>query len=263
MKYSVYKHTSPSGKVYIGITSQPVNGRWRKGEGYKGNEYFYRAITKYGWDSFVHEVLYEGLGKEEAEKIEIDLIAFYKSNLRRYGYNIENGGNVIGTHSQETKDKIAAARIGSKHTDETKRKIGDKNRGRIPSEETRRKMSETRKGKTHVCPEETKRKLSELHKGMKATEETRRKMSAAMKGKSLDSGSRVICLETQREFRKIKEAAQFYGVNKDCISQACRGIIKTAGGYHWQYIASLSKTTPDDLGGQKPQFSTDEDFTEE
>lgn len=30
----VYKHTSPSGKVYIGITNQPANKRWKNGMGY-------------------------------------------------------------------------------------------------------------------------------------------------------------------------------------------------------------------------------------
>ena len=26
------------------------------------------------------------------------------------------------------------------------------------------------------------------------------------------------------------------GLSKDRVSQACRGIIKTSGGYHWEYI---------------------------
>ena len=36
--YTVYKHTSPHGKVYIGITSQSPIRRWRKdGSGYKSH----------------------------------------------------------------------------------------------------------------------------------------------------------------------------------------------------------------------------------
>lgn len=30
--YQVYKHTTPSGKVYIGITSRQHNTRWKKGK---------------------------------------------------------------------------------------------------------------------------------------------------------------------------------------------------------------------------------------
>lgn len=36
--YCVYKHTSPSGKVYIGITNQKPTRRWREGEGYRPKE---------------------------------------------------------------------------------------------------------------------------------------------------------------------------------------------------------------------------------
>lgn len=37
--FTVYRHTSPSGKVYIGITCQDVKNRWqngRRGGLYKG-----------------------------------------------------------------------------------------------------------------------------------------------------------------------------------------------------------------------------------
>lgn len=44
MNFTVYKHTSPSNKVYIGITSQSVIKRWGSGHGYRHNEYFFRAI---------------------------------------------------------------------------------------------------------------------------------------------------------------------------------------------------------------------------
>ena len=47
--YIVYKHTSPSNKVYIGITSKDVRQRWCNGFGYQTQLYFFRAIVKYGW----------------------------------------------------------------------------------------------------------------------------------------------------------------------------------------------------------------------
>lgn len=56
--YCVYKHTSPSNKVYIGITSQEPERRWKNGNGYKKNLYFTKAIKKYGWDNFAHEILW-------------------------------------------------------------------------------------------------------------------------------------------------------------------------------------------------------------
>ena len=47
-KYTVYKHTSPSGKVYIGITCRKPKYRWNNGKGYKEKDQrlFYNAIKK-------------------------------------------------------------------------------------------------------------------------------------------------------------------------------------------------------------------------
>ena len=65
MGYTVYKHTSPSGKVYIGITKRKPEYRWNKGKGYRKDQLlFYRAIKKYGWDNFTHEILYTGLSEK-------------------------------------------------------------------------------------------------------------------------------------------------------------------------------------------------------
>ena len=65
-KYCVYKHTSPSNKVYIGITINPKR-RWNKSH-YKYNEHFNNAINKYGWDNFNHEILFSNLTIEDATK---------------------------------------------------------------------------------------------------------------------------------------------------------------------------------------------------
>lgn len=106
--YCVYKHTSPSGKVYIGITCQKPEKRWNNGNGYKHNEYFWRAIQKYGWDNFEHEILFSDLSKEEAQVKEKNLINKYKSNIPEFGYNISSGGE---------------ARTGVKLSEDAKKKL--------------------------------------------------------------------------------------------------------------------------------------------
>ena len=46
--YIVYMHTLlADGIKYIGITNRTPNQRWRKGEGYCKQPYFYNAIKKY------------------------------------------------------------------------------------------------------------------------------------------------------------------------------------------------------------------------
>lgn len=66
--YTVYLHTSPSRKRYVGITCQKPKHRWQNGLGYCYNEYFTNAIKKYGWDNIKHEILFENLTKEEAKR---------------------------------------------------------------------------------------------------------------------------------------------------------------------------------------------------
>ena len=73
-KFCVYKHTTPSGKIYIGITSQKPSERWQEGKGYGSNNHFTNAILKYGWSNITHEVLFEGLSKEEAEVAEPTMV---------------------------------------------------------------------------------------------------------------------------------------------------------------------------------------------
>lgn len=104
MAYSVYIHTSPSGKKYIGITKQKPTARWGKGRNYKNNTYFTAAIEKYGWENFTHEVLCEVPTLEEAKSLEIELIAKHRSDERAYGYNISKGGDPCNMgYTQEDK----------------------------------------------------------------------------------------------------------------------------------------------------------------
>lgn len=124
--YCVYMHKNKiNGKGYIGITGASPERRWKNGYGYFKNEHFYRAIQKYGWDNFEHTILHDGLSKEEAAKIEIDLIKKYNLTDPNLGYNYSRGGDlakskyiyqydpVTGDFIKEWENgKVAAAAIG-------------------------------------------------------------------------------------------------------------------------------------------------------
>jgi hypothetical protein len=75
MSWSVYKHTFPDGRVYIGITSLSPNERWDSGLGYESQPKFFRQIVKVGWDNIEHEVLASGLSEQSAREMEKNLIA--------------------------------------------------------------------------------------------------------------------------------------------------------------------------------------------
>ena len=101
--YCVYKHTCPNGKVYIGITKRSPEQRWNFGHGYD-QQLFGRAVKKYGWENIIHEILFEGLSLEEANKIEIDLIRESKSQDKRFGYNCDAGGS--GSCKHQVSDAV-------------------------------------------------------------------------------------------------------------------------------------------------------------
>lgn len=153
-KYFVYKHTTPSGKVYIGITCQRLSQRWANGKGYKGQRLFANSIKKHGWDNIRHEILFEGLTKEKAEQYEIELIAKYKAA----GISLNSamgGGLVRGWHqTDETKSLISTLytgegnpQFGTHHSEEHKQKISVALKGRSRPQSVRDKISAGNKGK--------------------------------------------------------------------------------------------------------------------
>lgn len=213
-------HTSPNNKRYIGITSQSPKRRWRKnGEGYKKHLHFWRAIQKYGWGNFKHDILFEGLTKKEAEQKEMELISYYNSNNENYGYNLSIGG--------ESGSK------GYKYTDEQKKNMS----------EIRKGEKNGMYGKHHSKEAIEKDRISHLKENL--SKDTIYKMSIAKIGKKRNRQSvekqiatisnKVICIETSVIYNSIKEAGELNNIDPSCISKVCSGKRKTAGGYHWKY----------------------------
>lgn len=137
MKGIIYKYTSPSGKCYIG---QTINEDRRKlqhkraafNENHK--EYdkpFYRALRKYGWDSFEYEVLNTisaDMEKDLTDKLdalEIYYIGLYDSYSNGYNSTIE-GHSLRGINhpsygtkldeAHKAKLKVSRARIVSQYS---------------------------------------------------------------------------------------------------------------------------------------------------
>lgn len=232
--YSVYMHTTPNGKVYIGITGQPPEKRWNNGNGYRANRHFWNAIKLYGWENILHEVLYSGITKEEACSYEIELISKHKANNSDFGYNNSDGGEKPSS--------------GKKMTDDEKRHLSDIFKGRVFSKETREKMSdsakkrnpETRKRKLTA---ETKAKISESHKGKRITEEAKRKISISNSYDRNASARSVeqytLSGELVATYSCIKEAAEKTGASRTHISCVCSGKRGKSGGFVWKYAKAV------------------------
>lgn len=210
MSYTVYKHTSPSGKIYIGITGRKPRKRFDNGRGYAHCAHMQAAISKYGWENFQHEILQEGLTREEAEDEEKRLIAYYKSNDRRFGYNIAPGGRT-SYMSEEGRQRIAERMKGDQNPTI---KYGHPFEGRTHSTESKLRMSEAAKRRTRrPCSPELKQKLREAQKKKPVKD-----------------------LETGQIYAGIHEAAEATGLDATKICAVCKGKRNKTGGKRWEYV---------------------------
>lgn len=244
--YSVYMHTTPSNKRYIGITSTNPYKRWSNGRGYIGNYYFSRAINKYGWDNITHVVLYDHLSKAEAEQKERELIAQYQTNNKDYGYNLTDGGEIGKKHSPETIEKMRLAKIGKyagernprfgvKLSDETRQKISNRlkgkfagnknpNYGKTMSDEQKVKISKARIGKHYP-------KLSESLKKSEMCHKRTEKQKIAIDQFTKDG----IFIKTWLSAADASMNLLGHRRGQSNICSCATGNIKTAYGYIWKH----------------------------
>lgn len=122
--YKVYLYSFPDGKMYVGMTKNTLEER--RDMGYNHNKPLQSAIRKYGWRGFKHEIVRDGLTKNQAEEMEICLIEKYQTTNPEIGYNISHGG--------------AATFAGLKHTDDYKKHMSEVNTGKVFSAEHKRNL---------------------------------------------------------------------------------------------------------------------------
>ena len=209
-EWSVYKHTTPDGKVYIGATSRLPRVRWNYGHGYR-NTPFFDAIVQIGWNNIQHEIVATHLSESEAYELEKRLIQEYDSTNPDRGFNRASGGyGSSGVKiSEETRQRLVSSHLGKKnpHTQEWNRKISESNRG---------------KRKPHI--------------GIPRSEECRAKIGDAHSVSVVSFHTRYKQIQ---EYPSIKVASQETGVSATNISRCCRGLRKTAGGYIWKINENL------------------------
>lgn len=205
-EYTVYLHRNPvNNKVYVGITSQGVEKRWKKGQGYTKCNIFYRVILKYGWDNLEYIIVCKTC-KERALLLERCLVKHYK----RIGlsYNITDGG-----------EECPPSMLGKHHTLEAKLKISLA--GRRP------------------CKEQTKIKIGEANKGPKNGMYGKHLSPCAISNLIKVHSKPVLQLDKDNNiinrFSSASEAEKCLGGKGSHISCCCLGKRKTAYGFKWKY----------------------------
>lgn len=136
---SIYMfHNIINGKLYIGKTVDSYSSRISK---HKSNafelnleNYFYKAIRKYGWDNFEKYIIFqtETLENTPENKIKLDeivcqkereYIAEFKANNPTFGYNLTDGGDGICgfKFSKESRERMSNRVSGENHPNFGKR----------------------------------------------------------------------------------------------------------------------------------------------
>lgn len=193
-----------NGKRYVGITTR-INVMRRMTEHFchakagQNNGHFYRAIRKYGRDSFSVDVIAYFFDIEDAKKAEIQYIS---ENNPEYNSTLGGDGRLGGTMSDQAKEKLKKIHTGNKY----------------------------RLGKPHS--ENVKKRLSEA--GHKNIEIFKAFQHLGPQSKQ----KRVRCIETGEEWESIKEAALAKGVARSSVAELClkRPWRKTAGGLRFEFV---------------------------
>lgn len=229
--WTVYKHTAPNGKIYIGITHLKPEYRWNSGRGYKTNKHFYNAITLYGWDNIKHEIIDEFQTQKEAEEKERELIFHYRSYDNRFGYNKALGGHAL---SEESRKKISDTR--------RKKQIKPYWFGKHMPKETREKLSKARKGKHIHITEEWRLHIAEAKRGEKNPNYGKPMREASRKALLAAHERPVVQIVNGEEviYRSAKVAGDITGICNCNITRVCKKQRATAGGYVWKYADCIA-----------------------
>jgi group I intron endonuclease len=210
-----------SNKSYIGKCSKGLSRildhlkAWKNPKQDYRAKLLYRAMRKYGIDSFDYEILYTASDENELNLKEKYYIEKFKTLDRNFGYNLTEGGTGGNTWGHLTPEDLLKAK-------ERLRKSNKKFWKKDPRAKELRKilsnnLKEMRKDptKNQKNREIAKKRLSELNK-------TDPRFLAARENRKKP----VICVETGEIFKSIKEAALKLNV------------------HHWHVQNSIKKNKP-------------------
>lgn len=245
--WTVYYHKNLiNGKGYVGITSRSVKERWgRNGSQYKGQT-FWKAIAKYGWDNFTHEILETNLEEEQAKQLETEYIKKFNTKQPN-GYNLTYGGD--GT-------------VGLVFTEEHLKNLRDSHKGHIHSEETKRRMTESQKERWKNLSKDKIRAFGYSKKGTKMSEKGRKNVAEANR-KVREEARGAYSEESKNKFRKMYgrtiyqytldgELVKVWGSAKQAETESNKFFnnssitrcVNTQRGTHKGFIWSAIKLTP-------------------
>lgn len=220
----IYKITSPSGKVYIGqSTNIKKRISYYRKHGCNRQPKLFASLEKHGFLNHRFELIHElpiDIEKDiinEYERLYIDL---YKTAGVEM-LNLTDGGEGQLNPSESTRQKLKLIRKGMKHTPEALLKMSEASKCRKHTDEHKKWMSEKFKGRTSPM------------KGRKHTPESIEKMSQSGKGRKQSPVhienrakawiGRAHSDESKLKMSKLRKGISIKNDAKKKISEAMKG----------------------------------------
>ena len=172
MEHFVYIHKNPINNeiFYVGQGTKQGSKNERAYSNRSRSKWWNNYVNKYGKP--LVEIVVDNISKDEADKLEIELIKLYGRKDMNNGtlVNLTDGGDGSGKrseeyckehsirmsgenhpmwgkkHNEEWVKNNSLSHIGYKHSDESKKKMSESRKGKKRSEETKKKMSESLSG---------------------------------------------------------------------------------------------------------------------
>lgn len=269
VKSGIYKITClVDNSIYIGYSSDILSRKNKYENNHiKTQKLIKESIEKYGWLNHRFEII-EYCSKELLKEREIYWVSHYDSYNN--GLNGNRGGGGPSEHTEESKLKISKNTKGIPKPGTSENMIGKPSRfkGKKHSDETIEKMkkpkpldfgekiSKLKKGKPNIKLSEFKKGKPSSFKNHKHTEETKYLQSLSKKGKTYEEiygleksiklkqkrslprkGKTIECENDKKIFNSLKEAALFYNINPNSISNILSGFSKeTLSGLTFKYV---------------------------
>ena len=242
-------------KVYIG-QSVDIYKRWAKHKrelrnNKHDNDHLQKSWNRDGEQCFDFIILCE-CPQNKLNEMEQYYILCFNSKYREFGYNKDMGGKAKTFIRETTKKRLREANIGENSP--VARKVYcielDKVFNTIveASEETNVINTSILSCCKHKYNYAGKLKDGTLLHWMYYDEYLEKGIIIDnTPKKKADKGHKVYCVELDKTFNELKQAGEYVGCDGSNIGACCRGMRKTAGGYHWVYLEEYEKNGIGDI----------------
>lgn len=231
-------------KKYIGQTVRLLEKRIYEykssfNTGNHNNSYLYNSFKKHGWDNFEFSIIDTAQTIEELNSKEIRYIIQYKTTDKKFGYNIESGGN-NAIPTIETIEKMSRSHKGIIQTDTwVNKRIAEAGSeealkyGKPRTEEEKQYLSENSpkywQGKTRDKETCDKISITKLRNGP----------SQKLKDAIFKTVYKISILDNKiTSYESTGEAGKVEGVNQSTVSRWCQKNTNK-NGFLWTYTKPI------------------------